>query len=86
MDCMTIKECKETHSSLMNELTDIKVAIAELPEKILEKTDNRYASKSVEDIVNKLNEKSNNRTFEWLRAIVIAIVSAGLSLLIYKLK
>lgn len=70
----------------MNELTDIKVAIAELPEKILEKTDGRYASKGIEDTVKKLQDKSDARTYEWLRAIAIALISAAIALAAAKYK
>ena len=86
MPQVTTTECNKTHTTLMNELTDIKVAIAELPEKILEKTDGRYASKGIEETVKKLSDKSDARTFEWLRAIAIAIISAIIALVAAKYK
>jgi len=57
-DNITSKECKAFRKDFMNEVKDIKdavndlrVDIAALPEKLLEKSDERYAGIRVEKIV-----------------------------------
>jgi hypothetical protein len=55
MEEITKKECFDRHESLNENLgknfTEIKLSIAELPEKILEKSAEKFASKLTEKIV-----------------------------------
>ena len=55
---ITKKECDKCHNTFMDKLDklleqqiEIKITLAELPEKMREKTDNWYASKTVENLV-----------------------------------
>lgn len=63
-------------------LEDIKIKIAELPEKVFEKADERYAEKKVEQGLEELKDKIDNRNYEWLKYVITAIVGAGLALLL----
>ena len=77
-DSITRDECISTHNSLMEQLNDIKkdvnnvaLKVAELPGVLVEKFDERYASKETERTVNKVM---------WL--VVSAVILAGLAIIV----
>lgn len=77
-ESITRDECISTHNSLMEQLNDIKkdvgdiaIKVAELPGVLVEKFDERYASKKTEKTVDKVM---------WL--VVSAVILAGLAILI----
>jgi len=49
--CLLHNSLMEKIDSILCELGDLKVKVAELPERVLEKADQRYASKTVERAV-----------------------------------
>ena len=76
-----IKDLKETNTKIL-------VALAELPEKIFEKADCRYASKtaeseikSIETEVKNIKRNQESRAFEWIKIMVTIIVTVVLTLL-----
>jgi len=77
-DSITRDECISTHNSLMEQLNgikkdvgDIAVEVAKLPGVLVEKFDERYASKETERNVNKVM---------WL--VVSAVILAGIAIII----
>ena len=76
------------HQTIMEQLKDfgdtlkkVEISIAELPQKILDKTDDRYASKSLEEDVRTLKEKNEQRNYDWLKYIIMACIGALLAYL-----
>jgi hypothetical protein len=48
---VTQEQCFKQHEDVNNKLNDILIKLAELPEKVLEKADKKFASKLTERIV-----------------------------------
>ena len=74
------------HQTIMEQLKDfgdtlkkVEISIAELPQKILDKTDDRYASKSLEEDVRTLKEKDEQRNYDWLKYVIMLGVGALLA-------
>ena len=64
-------------------VNDILVKIAWIPERMSDKFDERYASKSVEEEVKTLKDESNKRTYEWLKYVVSLVVWICISYFIF---
>jgi hypothetical protein len=71
----------KTNQSLMDKIdrlvetvNDIKVSLAGLPQAILANADNRYASKSTENILSALKDKIENRNYDWLKWAIVTLV------------
>ena len=75
--------------NLGKQINDFKLEIvkeiASMPEKILDKSDTKYASKSIEDEVKNLTDKLDARAYDWLKILVTAILTLGVSYLLFKL-
>lgn len=63
--------------------------MAEIPSKIMEAADKKYASKILEidleklkDSHEKLKEKQEERNYEWLKHLITAIISFGIAILL----
>lgn len=72
-----IKEIKST-------LSDLRVAIAELPQMIFDKADERYAAKAVETEILNLRTQQSNRTYDWLKTSALLIITIVLTLIFGK--
>lgn len=71
---MSTKQDRINHE-VMQELTDIKVAIASLPEVLANKFDERYAVKKTETDLDTLTKKLEARQYDWLKySIATAIM------------
>lgn len=72
-----IKDLKDSNTKIL-------VAIAELPQKLFDKADERYACKETEKEVNSLWVTLNKRTYDWLKTSVMIILTIILTLLFGK--
>lgn len=79
---------KEAHKLIMDKLDkfgekleEVSITIAKLPEKILEKTDSKYASKNLEEEVRTLRDKTEQRNYDWLKYAIVTSVAALLTYL-----
>ena len=93
-ELITRRECVANHKIMMDkfeELKDdtnqIKVLIAELPEKVFEKADCRYASKLFErDVASTRNEidtikkTQELRTYDWLKYAIATAVTIAIAI------
>lgn len=85
-----IKDADSIHETIMNKLDDfadtlkgVEISIAELPDKLTQRFDDKYASKKLEEDVNCLNEelskmkeKNSDRNYEWLKYLVMLGIGA----------
>lgn len=71
-ETVTAEQCYQQHKELNNNINEIKISIAELPDKIMEKAETKFASKLTEKIVNGLC---------WI--IIGGVVTFGLGLIVY---
>lgn len=69
--------------TLSKDVSDIRVDIASLPKLLADEFDKRYASKSVEEEVEKIKEKAEDRTYEWLKWFIMSIVGIGFGVVSY---
>lgn len=72
-----IKDLKDSNIKIL-------VALAELPQKMFEKSDERYASKSVEKEVQDLKTCQDSRTYDWLKISVMIVLTIVMTLLFGK--
>ncbi len=70
---------------IKDQLSDMRVLLAELPQKVFEKADERYASKSIEEDVKQIKSTQESRVFDWLKYTVAIIVGIVLTLAFGKL-
>lgn len=70
--------------NLKEDIQEISISIAELPEKIFDKADHRYASKEIEEAVRNIQNKNNERIYQWLYYFVTALVGGIIALIISK--
>ena len=75
---VTQAECKSNMSTIMekidqlfNKISDLSIKVEDIPQRVLENADERYASKRIEQTVDKLI---------WL--VVSAVVVAGLAIIL----
>lgn len=64
----------EEIKSINNKLTDLALKLEGLPEKIMEKGDNRYASKETENRFNALQAKIEERNYDWVKYAIVTFV------------
>lgn len=69
---------------IKTQLSDLRVAIASLPEKMFEKSDCRYAFKNVEDEVKNIKLIQDSRTYDWLKIAVMLVLTIVLTLIFGK--
>ena len=69
---------------IKNQLNDLRVDVATLPQKFFEKADCRYASKILEVEVHNLKKTQDSRTYEWLKYSIMIIVTVFLTLILGK--
>ena len=79
-----MEEIKNLGRQINDFKLEIVTKIAEMPEKILEKADNKYAGKSVEEDVKDIQKRMEGRVFEWLKILVTAIITLGFSYLLFR--
>lgn len=80
---MDIKELKQDNKDIKISIQGIELSIAELPKTLSDEFDKRYASKSVEEEVEKIKEKAEDRTYEWLKWFIVSIVGIGFGVVSY---
>ena len=96
-DFIKRQECQLIHNDTMEQLknisrdvSDIKVGIAELPKKIFDEADDKYAKKELELTVTEIDRELKRRTREWIKHIVTAVlgivVGVIVPILVYALK
>lgn len=78
-----IKDADSIHETIMNKLDDfadtlkgVEISIAELPDKLTQRFDEKYASKTLEGDVKALKEKNEQRNYEWLKYLVMLAIGA----------
>lgn len=76
----------KTSEKTDDKLEKVLVAMAEMPEKIIEKADGRYAVKNIEDDVKSIRAKTESHMYEWLKYVITALIGFGLSYLLLKIK
>lgn len=69
---VTEEQCFKQHKDVNDNLNDIKISIAELPEKIFEKGSEKFASKLTEKIV-----------YALVSVVLLAVASAITGLVVY---
>ena len=69
----------ETLKEFGDTLKKVEISIAELPQKILDRTDGKYASKLLEEDVKDLKEKAEQRNYDWLKYFIITSITALLT-------
>lgn len=60
--------------SINNKLGDLALKLEGLPERIMEKGDNRYASKETENRFNALQAKIEERNYDWVKYAIVTFV------------
>lgn len=68
---------------LSKDLNEVKVAIASLPQAILNSADNRYASKASETRLNNLESRIESRNYDWLKQLAVTLITIMISLIAY---
>ena len=88
---ITRETCDKNHSNIMDkfdllkkEINEVNLTLAVLPEKLMEKMDGKYAGKYLEDKVEKIKEKQEQRTYDWLKYMVGTFIAMVLTLLVYR--
>ena len=71
---------------LEEKFDSLRLDVAQLPEKLIEKLDQRYASKQSEELVCQLRDKLEERNYEWLKYLITALIGAVISALLIKFK
>jgi len=84
------EECSQINKIVMEKLDDlsdkvenIRVAIARIPQEILNSADNRYASKASELRLNNLESRIESRNYDWLKQLAVTLITIIISLVIY---
>ncbi len=68
---------------LSNQISEIKVAIAGIPQAILNSADERYASKSSEIRLNNLETRIESRSYDWLKQFAVTLIGIIVTLSVY---
>jgi predicted nuclease with TOPRIM domain len=74
-----IKKMEDKLDKISNKITEIEVKIAGLPERLLEKTDGKYACKETEKKLEELSDTMEQRNYEWLKYGITAILGAAMA-------
>ena len=82
---------ERNYGTLMVKLDKLIIGVAELPAQLLEKTDPRYAQKSLETIVSNMEEtvvtfKGIQRWVGWMSGIAVSLVGLFVGLGVYAFK
>ncbi len=87
---MTKAECSQINKIVMEKLdnlssqiSEIKVAIAGIPQAILNSADNRYASKASEERLERLEVRIESRNYDWLKQLTVTLITIVISLAVY---
>lgn len=73
----------EKIDKMVCDVSDIKVSIARLPQVIIDKADERYASKASEVRLSNLETRIESRNYDWLKQLSVTLISIVVSLAIY---
>lgn len=72
--------------NLSNSINELKIEvvreITSIPEKIFEKSDAKYASKELEGAVEKIKEKQEQRTYDWLKYAIVTTIGMIVSVVV----
>lgn len=68
---------------LSNQISEIKIAIAGIPQAILNSADERYASKASEIRLQNLETRIEARSYDWLKQIAVTLIAMVLSITVY---
>jgi arginine deiminase len=77
-----LEENKQEHKELRATLEDIKETLYQLPNILTEKFDERYADKKIEIELEKIKDKAENRSYEWLKYLITLILGAVVTIII----
>lgn len=86
---ITRPECVANHNKIMEEfkhvnekIENIRIDLAKLPEKLIEKLDDKYAGKFLEGEVKKIKDQQEQRIYDWVKYLVMTIVGVAIGFLI----
>jgi len=70
-------------NQLDDKINGVLVAIAGLPQEILNASDTRYASKASEIRLQNLESRIESRNYDWLKQLAVTLISIVISLAVY---
>jgi len=73
----------EKLDNLSSQVNEIKVAIAGIPQAILNAADDRYASKASEVRLNNLETRIESRSYDWLKQFALTLIAIVISVSVY---
>jgi hypothetical protein len=73
----------EKLDGLSNQISDLKVAIAGIPQIILNSADERYASKAAEIRLNNLESRIESRNYDWLKQFAATLITIVIAMTVY---
>lgn len=65
-------------------IESVRLEVAQLPEKLIEKLDSRYASKQAEEMILDLQQKIEQRNYDWLKYLITALFGAVISAILIR--